>query len=133
MIMTLYIDPGTGSMLFTVLIGIVGAAVYSLRMLLIKLRFRLSGGKAEVSQTEIPLLIFSDNKRYWTIFEPVCRELDRLGMDVVYWTASPDDPALSCPYSHVKAEFIGEDNKAFAKLNYVNATIVFSTTPGLDV
>ena len=131
--MTLYIDPGTGSMLFTVMIGIVGAAVYSLRMLLIKLRFRLSGGKAEVSQQEIPLLIFSDHKRYWPIFEPVCRELDKLGMDVVYWTASPDDPALTCPYSHVKAEFIGEDNKAFAKLNYVNATIIFSTTPGLDV
>ena len=40
----LYIDPGTGSMLFTVLLGLIGAAVYSLRMLLIKLRFRMSGG-----------------------------------------------------------------------------------------
>ena len=43
--MTLYIDPGTGSMLFTILIGIIGAGIYSLRMLLIKLRFALSGGK----------------------------------------------------------------------------------------
>lgn len=131
--MTLYIDPGTGSMLFTILIGIVGAAVYSLRMLLIKLRFRLSGGKAEVSQQKTPILIFSDNKRYWNIFDPICRELDARGVDVVYWTASADDPALSCPYPHVKAEFIGEDNKAFAKLNFLNASVILSTTPGLDV
>jgi len=131
--MRFYIDPGTGSMLFTVLIGIIGAAMYSLRMLWIKLRFKLSGGKVKVSDEKIPLAIFSDDKRYWMIFEPICRELDKRGFDVVYLTASEDDPALNNPYEHVKAEFIGSDNKAFARLNFLNATILFSTTPGLDV
>ncbi len=131
--MILYIDPGTGSMLFTILIGVIGAAVYSLRMLFIKLRFKLSGGKAEVGNQKIPIAIFSDDKRYWNVFEPICRELDKQGKDVVYMTASEDDPALQCSYPHVKAQFIGKDNKAFAKLNYLNATILFSTTPGLDV
>lgn len=129
----LYIDPGTGSMLFTVLLGLIGAAVYSLRMLLIKLRFRMSGGKADVSAQKLPLVIFSDDKRYWSIFAPICRELDQRGIDVVYMTASPDDPGLNNPYEHVKAEFIGAGNKAFSKLNFLNANIVFSTTPGLDV
>ena len=73
--MKLYIDPGTGSMLFTILIGIIGAAVYSLRMLLIKFRFRLSGGKQEVGTAKLPFVIFSDDKRYWNVFEPICREL----------------------------------------------------------
>lgn len=131
--MTLYIDPGTGSMLFTILIGVIGAAIYSLRMLLIKIRFQLSGGKVEVNQDELPFVIFSDDKRYWNVFEPICREMDRRGKEVVYYTASEDDPALHSPYSHVKAEFIGSDNKAFAKLNFLNATILLSTTPGLDV
>ncbi len=131
--MFLYIDPGTGSMLFTILIGVIGAAVYSLRMLFIKLRFKLSGGKVEAGNQKIPIAIFSDDKRYWNIFEPICRELDRQGKDVVYMTASEDDPALQCELAHVKAQFIGADNKAFAKLNYLNATILFSTTPGLDV
>jgi len=131
--MKLYIDPGTGSMLFTVLLGLIGAAVYSLRMLFIKLRFSMSGGKKEFSDRKIPLVIFSDDKRYWTIFAPICRELDKRGMDVVYMTASSDDPALNNPYSHVHAEFIGAGNKAFSKLNFLNATIVLSTTPGLDV
>ena len=40
--MKLYIDPGTGSMLFTILIGVIGASIYSIRMLIIKLRFKLS-------------------------------------------------------------------------------------------
>lgn len=131
--MRLYIDPGTGSMLFTVLIGLIGAAVYSARMLWIKLQFKLSGGKAEVSNKKLPLVIFADDKRYWSIFDPICRELDKRGMDVVYMTASEDDPGLKNTYEHVKAEFIGAGNKAFSKLNFLNASIVFSTTPGLDV
>lgn len=131
--MRFYIDPGTGSMLFTILIGVIGAGIYSLRMLWIKLRFRLSGGKTEVRDEKIPMVIFSDDKRYWNVFEPVCAELEKRGMDVVYLTASEDDPALNCTYKNVKAEFIGSDNKAYARLNFLNATILLSTTPGLDV
>ena len=63
--------------------------------------------------------IFSDDKRYWNIFEPICQEMDRRGLDVVYMTASEDDPALDQSYAHLKAEFIGKDNKAFAKLNFL--------------
>lgn len=131
--MRFYIDPGTGSMLFTILIGIIGAGLYSLRMLWIKIRFKLSGGKVEINDEKIPLAIFSDDKRYWVIFEPILKELNKRGMDVVYLTASEDDPALDNPYEHVKAEFIGSDNKAYARLNFLNARILFSTTPGLDV
>lgn len=131
--MNLYIDPGTGSMLFTILIGVIGAAIYSLRMLVIKLRFRLTGGKTETGMAKLPFVIFSDDKRYWTVFEPICREMNRRGRDVVYMTASEDDPALKNPYPHVKAQFIGDGNKAFTRLNFLNAAIVLSTTPGLDV
>ena len=131
--MRLYIDPGTGSMLFTILIGVIGAGLYSARMLLIKLRFRLTGGQAETGSRKIPFAIFSDDKRYWTVFEPICREMDRRGRDIVYMTASEDDPALKNAYPHVKAEFIGKDNKAFARLNFLSADVVLSTTPGLDV
>ena len=131
--MILYIDPGTGSMLFTVLLGLIGAAIYSLRMLFIKLRFAVSGGKTKIDNKKIPIAIFADDKRYWTIFEPICRELDKKGIDVVYMTASPDDPGLNNPYEHIRGEFIGAGNKAFSKLNFLNATILFSTTPGLDV
>lgn len=131
--MMLYIDPGTGSMLFTILIGIIGAAFYSLRMLFIMLRFKITGGKVKESKKKIPFVIFSDDKRYWTVFEPICREMDRRGRDIIYMTASENDPALENHYTHVKAEFIGKGNRAFARLNFLNACIVLSTTPGLEV
>lgn len=132
--MRLYIDPGTGSMLFAILIGIIGALNYLLKDWIVKLRFLLSGGKkVETEGDRLPLVIFSDDKRYWTVFEPVCRELDKRGVEVVYMTASADDPALDNPYEHIKGEFVGEHNKAFARLNFLKAVIVLSTTPGLDV
>ena len=131
--MILYIDPGTGSMLFTILIGLIGTAFYALRMLVIKIKFKMSGGKADLSDEKIPFAIFSDDKRYWSIFEPVCREFEKRGKEIVYMTASEDDPALKCDFKHVKTMFIGEGNKAFAKLNFLKANILFSTTPGLDV
>lgn len=131
--MLLYIDPGTGSMLFTVLLGVIGAGIYSLRMIFIKIRFKLSGGKAEVSNKKIPFVIFSDDKRYWSIFEPICRELDKKGKKVVYITASEDDPALDNKYEHVKAECISNESKLYMRLNFLNAAVVLSTTPGLDV
>lgn len=132
--MLLYIDPGTGSMLFAILIGIIGTLWYLLRTGIVKLKFLLSGGKKiETSANKIPFVIFSDDKRYWNVFEPICAEFDRRGVEIAYMTASPDDPALSNSYEHVKAEFIGRNNKAFARMNFLSAAIVLSTTPGLDV
>lgn len=119
-------------MLFTILIGVIGAAVYSVRMFWIKMKFRLSGGKVCNDDKKIPVAIFSDDKRYWKIFEPVCRELNERGMEVFYLTQSEDDPGLASKLPNVKAEYIGRDNKAFARLNYIKATILLSTTPGLD-
>ena len=132
--MRFYIDPGTGSMLFTILIGVLGAAIYALRNAFMKIRFYFSGGKKEkVSDTNIPIAIFTDSKRYWNVFEPICDELEKRGQKAVYLTASPDDPALARGYEHVQCEFVGEGNKAFAKLNMLKADIVLSSTPGLDV
>lgn len=130
----LYIDPGSGSMLVTIIIGIVTTLLFAFKKQFLKLKFRLLGGKAEkTSKNKLPYVIFSDSKRYWNIFEPICDEFERRKTECHYWTASPDDPALNKKYEHVKCEFIGEGNKAFAKLNMMNATICLSTTPGLDV
>ena len=130
----LYIDPGTGSMLFTILISAVSAVVYIVRILLIKVK-NMAGIKnqAERNAKKIPIVIFSDNRRYWSTFRPICKELDKRGQKAVYMTASPDDPALDAKFNNIKCEFIGEGNKAFAKMNMLNASIVLSTTPSLDV
>ena len=130
----LYIDPGTGSMLFTILISAISAVVYVVRILIIKAK-TMAGIKNqnERNAKKIPIVMFSDNKRYWSTFRPICEELDKRGQKAVYMTASPDDPALEAKFENIKCEFIGEGNKAFAKMNMLNAGIVLSTTPSLDV
>ena len=133
--MRLYIDPGTGSMIFTILVGVIGTAVYLFRDALVRLRFLLSGGAKVKEETgdRIPFVIFSDSKRYWNLFEPVCDAFETRGQPLVYMTASPDDPALEKHYEHVACTFIGEGNRAFARLNFLKAGVVLSPTPGLDV
>ena len=129
--MRLYIDPGTGAMLFSLLTGIISVAWFGLKKLRMHIKYSVTGKKAEGNS--IPLVIFSDDKRYWQTFEPVVRELDSRGFDTTYLTQSQDDSALSSSYPHLHAEFIGEGNKGFARLNFLKATIFLSTTPGLDV
>ena len=127
-----YIDPGTGSMLFTVLIGILGAAVYSVRVFILKMKSRVGGGRAKKGK-RVPLAVFSDNKRYFSVFDPILHELSARGRSVLYLTASEDDPALECGYEGLTAEYIGPGNRVFTRLNSLDAAVVLSTTPGLDV
>lgn len=132
--MFFYIDPGTGSMLFTILIGAAGALLYVFRSAWVKLKGVFAGGgRARGKEAGAPFVFFTDSKRYWTIFKPLCDEMERRGESVLYWTASPDDPMLQERYEHVKTEFIGEGNRAFARMNMLRAEVVLSSTPGLDV
>jgi hypothetical protein len=130
--MRLYIDPGTGSMLFSLAVGLVSVIWFGARKLYMKVKY-LTPGKKNTGDNTIPLVIYSDDKRYWQVFDPVVRELDARAFPITYLTQSPDDPALSASYPHLKAEFIGQGNKGFAKLNFLNAAMLLSTTPGLDV
>ena len=128
----IYIDPGTGSMLFTIFIGAVSVLFYSLKSLKVKLSSGIFKGNKE-SKENHPLVIYSDDKRYWTTFKPICDELEKLEQETVYLSQSEDDPAFNSDYKYIKCEFIGEGNKGFTKLNFLSADVLLSTTPSLDV
>ncbi len=132
--MLLYIDPGTGSMLFSLVIGIAGAGIFFIRRIALKVKFIVFGGKGGKRDLKKKgVVIFSDHKRYWTVFKPICDEFEKRNIDVEFWSASPDDPALKEHYNHIKCLFVGSGNKAYAKLNMMNAHVVVATTPHLDV
>ena len=132
--MLLYIDPGTGSMLFTVLIGVLGALIYAFRGLWMKLKFVIQSGNVKVDESDrVPFAIFTDSKRYYTIFKPICDEMEKRGQTLLYLTGEKDDPMLDENYEFVRTEFSGEGNRAYARMNMLKADIVLSSTPGLDV
>ncbi len=131
---SLYIDPGTGGMLFTILFGLFGVVIFAFRAVVMKVKFRLSGGKAsKINDQKIPVAIYTDHKRYWNVFEPLLDEFEKRHQNVIYLTGSEDDPVFSKKYEYIKGEFIGEGNKGFSKLNLLNASVVVSSTPSLDV
>lgn len=134
LIKALYIDPGTGGMLFTIVFGLFGVVIFAFRALIVRFKFFSGGGKnTKVDRKKIPIVVFSDHKRYWNTFKPILDEFESREQKVLFLTCSEDDPALSEKYTYVTCEFLGEGNKAFSRLNMLNATLLLSTTPSLDV
>ncbi len=131
--MPLYIDPGTGSMLFSIVIGLVTMLYFVGKAAFIKLKFVLSGGKAVSNVDRYPFVIYSEGERYWDVFKPVVEEFERRKIPVVFYTSSEKDPVFSEDFTYVRPEFIGEGNKAFTRLNFLEADVCLMTTPGLDV
>jgi hypothetical protein len=139
----LYIDPGTGSMLFSILIGAAATVYFLARALIIKAKVFFAG-KSSGSQTKnnitdtdsgVPrLVVYCEGKQYWSVFKPVLDEAESRKIPLLYLTSAEDDPVFEGGgYHYIKSEFIGEGNKAFARLNMLAAKVVLMTTPGIDV
>jgi len=130
----LYIDPGTGSALFSILIGAAATIYFLGRALIIKLKVVISGGKAaNAAFADHPYVIYNEGKQYWNVFKPVLDEFENRKKEIQYLTSAQDDPVFDSSWNFVKPEYIGEGNRAFARLNMLRAGICLMTTPGLDV
>ncbi len=134
-ILTLYIDPGTGSMLFSVFIGAAATLIFLARAVVIKIQILFAGKKAReaLKAGRKKFVIYNEGKQYWNVFKPILDEFENRGLELSYLTSDANDPALQGGWKFVKAECIGQGNKAFARLNLLAADIVLMTTPGLDV
>jgi hypothetical protein len=130
----LYIDPGTGSALFSIVIGIAAALYFLWRALFIKVKSAFSGQKgAKLPSHKYAYVIYAEDKRYWSLFRPVLDEFERREIELHYLTMSEDEPVFDAGYHYIKPEYIGKGNAAFARLNMLSADFVLATTPGLDV
>ena len=128
----LYIDPGTGSALFSILIGAAATLYFVGRALIIKLKVILSSGKS-AAITAHPYVIYCEGKQYWNVFKPVLDEFEKNRTEIQYLTSAQDDPVFNQAWQFVRAEYIGQGNRAFARLNMLQAKICLMTTPGLNV
>ena len=131
-LLPLYIDPGTGSAIFSIVIGLTAAVFFLFQALYIRAKVFFSGGRIK-NETKNKFVIYAEDKRYWNNFKPVIEEFEKRAIDLLYLTSSKDDPVFASEFNHIKAECLGEGNKAFARLNLLSADFVLSTTPGLDV
>ncbi|MBR6341847.1 MAG: CDP-glycerol glycerophosphotransferase family protein, partial [Treponema sp.] len=133
----LYIDPGTGSMLFSILIGAAATLFFLGKAAWIKIKLLFTAKKNGISTTADSnvkkYVIYNEGLQYWNTFKPVCDEFERRQIELTYYTSAEKDPCFEAGYKFVKPEFIGEGNMAFVKLNMLSAGVVLMTTPGLQV
>ncbi len=133
-ILPLYIDPGTGSMLFSIFIGAAATLFFLGKAAILKLKLFLSGGKSGKQDTSFtPYAVYNEGKQYQNVFLPVCEAFEERKTPLAYYTSDENDPVFSKNYEYVKPEFIGEGNRAFVRLNMLSAGVVLMTTPGLQV
>ena len=133
----LYIDPGTGSMLFSILIGAAATLFFLGKAAWLKIKLLFSAKKNGVSVTADSnfkkYVIYNEGLQYWNTFKPICDEFEARKIELTYYTSAEKDPCFEAGYKFVKPEFIGEGNMAFVKLNMLSAGVVLMTTPGLQV
>ena len=133
-ILPLYIDPGTGSMLFSILIGAAATLFFLSKAMLLKLKVIFAGKKGiQEDKAYKKYVIYCEDKRYWTVFQPVIEEFEKRKIELTYYTGSKDDAVFEKKYEFIKPEYIGTGNVAYAKLNMLSAGIVLMTTPGIQV
>lgn len=131
----LYIDPGTGSMLFSILIGAIATLFFLGKALLLKIKLFFAGKKdgTVIDSSYKKFVIYNEGLQYWNLFKPICDEFEKRKIELNYLTSAENDPCFKQNYTFVKPEYIGEGNKAFSRLNLLSAGFVLMTTPGLNV
>ena len=127
-----YIDPGTGSMLFSVILCSVTTVFFLFNSLILKIKCKLFS-KNTLSETTHKFVIYSEVKQYYCVFKPIADEFEARQIPVVLYTSSQDDPFFKENYKYVKVEFIGKGNTAYFKLAFLRADVCLLTTPQLDV
>ncbi len=154
-----YLDPGTGSLLLSSIVAIFASAIYFIKGFVYKMgggnRYKLALAKklqkpnathlantpnstnnSLDSTIQIPqnsIVIYAEDKRYYSLFKPIIDAFERLHYPYTYFTSDSRDPMLEFQSQIAHIECIGNDNKAFARLNSLEADICLMTTPQLDV
>ena len=126
-----YIDPGTGSMLFSVLLCIITTIFFLIQTLWMKIKTLFTD--RSLSKEKTSFVIYSEGKKYDNVFLPILDEFEKREVPVVFYTSSQDDLVFEKNYKFVKSQFIGQGNKAFLKLAFLKADVCLMTTPHLDV
>jgi len=134
MIVRLYLDPGTGSLLTSVLIGFALSILYFAKGLFYKSSYLFFGAKANtVSDFSGKIVLFSEGKAYWRVYKPVVQELINNKQFFVYLSADKDDEGLSITSEYAEAHYIGNIRQAIFILNQLKAKMCVMTTPQIDV
>ena len=126
-----YIDPGTGSALFYVISGIIVSLYFAIRGLYYRLvdfvfRMRHRDQRCGVA-------IHCEDPRYEITFLPVVKALVERGIEPTLFTMYERDASFEALPAGVVHRAIAPGMVGYAYLNNVEAALLVTTTPQLDV
>ena len=127
-----YVDPGTGTMLFSIVLGVCSVFFFVVFSLWEKFKLYFFKDKAAI-KNDYPIVIYTEDKRYYHVFNDIIEEFEKREYPVMVYVSSDDDAFLKKDYKFVKVENIGKGYKAFSRLAFMSADVCLMTTPGLDV
>lgn len=128
-----YIDPGTGSMIFSVVLGAVTTLIFVFNSLLLKIKMIIASGHSSEKIKNEKIVLYSEGKQYYPVFKPILEEFEKRQIPVTFFTSDNEDPFFNEKYDYVKGVFIGKGNKAYFKLAMLHCDVCLMTTPQLDV
>lgn len=126
-----YIDPGTGSALFYVVMGVVVSIYFAVRGLYyraIDLLFRMRR-----QDQKCGIAIHCEDPRYEITFLPVIKAMAGSGIDITFFTMYPRDASFEALPEGVAHKAIPPGMLGYAYLNNIEAVVLATTTPQLDV
>lgn len=126
-----YIDPGSGSALFYMVSGVLVSLYFGLRGLYYRavellFRVRYRGQSCE-------LAVHCEDPRYEITFMPVMRKLAERGIDITCFTMYPRDASFEPLPPGVAHREIAPGLVGYSYLNHLEARLLVTTTPQLDV
>ncbi len=126
-----YIDPGTGSALLYVVTGIMLSLYFGARALYYRMLEFAHRGKSEHQRCNVA--IHSEEPRYEITFRSMIHALASRGIEVAYFTMYERDSSFEPLPEGVTHKVIGEGLLGYSYLNNLEANILVTTTPQLDV
>lgn len=131
-----YLDPATGSLLFSLVVGAAAAGFFILKGLIHRgksLVLRLLGKHQDASDLDHGLVIYSEGRQYAGTFRPILVEAASRDLRCLYLSSDAEDPLLGLDSERIHTKYIGKGFSAWAYLNTLRADVCMMTTPGLDV
>ena len=126
-----YLDPGTGSALAYVIGALVASAYFFAR----KLYYRASEvlSRRHFERHKCGLALHSEARRYETTFLPVIRALAERNVELTYFTMYERDDSFEPLPPQVVHRSIPSGLVGYSYLNQLEAKMLVTTTPQLDV
>jgi len=129
-----YLDPGTGSMMLSIIFALIATVIYSAKSFIFKIQFYINMflGKKLIKKKDTQIVIYNEGEQYSNTFYPILRELKNRNIDFYYLYSEKNDSIVK-RIENINAQYIDNGNKAFYYLNTLEADMCIMTTPGLDV